>query len=953
MSGIAKEIAVIKQTIGELKSTVESHIRLPRTGRKDAKHFRGGEPSREEPKWASTIRLLLDKCSTSIHNVEERLQKHPGLYDGDESNSQPSPEENRPELVEEHHSVQNNSGHVPTTLATNDGQTLQTFLGPVDTPVAAKGTRSCQFSSFIPYSIEDGVVVLAPSSSQYRDIPLLLSEAQKLGARETGVFKYRLPNDLDLATPAVSNDIMKVSRFSPYFDSKGLQRISRTEQMETLKAGNLEAQPAEPAKLAEILEQRLMDPETMSRIRYCTDIPARTAEDRRRLGLPKESPIWPVKDNQLERTREQTPGVHWPYGYIASEYGSFFATHIEDGILVSLNAMHSGSATLWNVVAPSDGYLIEDQVTGTCAQKVRHASLWMRHSDLEAIGASFVSFVQRPKEVVVVWGDAYHGGGTAGPKVAEAVNYAPPNWSINGYAECGSECDGFPIPNASLEFRDADTPQREQWEDLAQSNQPITSSRRQHAVTRTREPAAKPAVDGGLPKRSQNDPTLLERRPKRVCVAPSATVAHGDLSRRLISHLVEAIHSRDAILQFVEIIRGRRLIDPTVLRTNQKDGGDSILNALHKASNKTKYHQFLTRLFQARLAQDATKYMGSRHRLAKGKIEKILHGTGMSSRQYSHHRDRGRGWQRYQEVLPGILGFLLFQPHSFQFSSEDWISLSKDELIALKDQLNPERIATLCTAGNLLEKSLLEHSADDVDYMWENTSVPVDKLSDKDLLASLRMFPSTDVNIYDKDAYPKWPKPNRWPTDVYWPCDDPTSVSPSARTQCELCNESQCGCTNISLETPPRIRMYEGKGRGLQAVARDAGQVAYKKGDLLGKFTGVLTPPKACRNGRCIEVLRHDLDETKPVHVALINSEDRGNIFRLMNCDCEPTVEVSGMVISGRFELVVRARSDIRDGQELTFNYGRGYWGEKPCPCPKCTLRKSRDHNYFDVVMST
>ncbi|KIW35984.1 uncharacterized protein PV06_11704 [Exophiala oligosperma] len=953
MPGIAKEIAVIKQTIGELKATVESHIGLPRTGRKHVKHFRVGERSREEPTWASTIRLLLEKCSTSIHNVEERLQKHPDLYDGDESNSQPSPEENRPELVEEHHSVQNNSGHVPISLATNDGQILQNSLGPVDTPVAANGTRSCQFSSFIPYSIEDGVVVLAPSISQYRDIPLLLSEAQKLGARETGVFKYRLPDDLDLATTAVRKDIMKVSRFSSYFDSRGLQRISRTEQMEAIMTGNLEAQPAEPAKIAEILEQRLTDPEAMSRMRYCTDIPAQTAGDRRRLGLPKESPIWPVKDNQLERTRDQIPGVHWPYGYIAGEYGSLFATHIEDGNLVSMNAMYGGSATLWNVVAPNDGYLIEGQVTGTCAQKVRHASLWMRRSNLKAIGASFVSFVQRPKEVVLVWGDAFHGGGTPGPKVAEAVNYAPPNWSIKGYAECGSECDGFPISNASLEFRDADTPQGEQWEDLAQRNQPETSSRRNHAVSRTREPAAKPAVDGGLRKRSQDAPTPLERRPKRVCVAPSATVAHSGPSSNLISHMVQAIHCRDAILQFMDIVRGRRSIDPTVLRTNQNDGGISILNALDEVSNKIKYHQFLTRLHQARLAQDATKYMGSRHRVPKGLISKILRGTGMTARQYYYHRSQGTGWQKYQEVFPGILGFLLFHPMSFQFSSQDWITLSKVELMALKDQVNPERIATLCTAGKLFEKSLLEQSADDVDYMWENTSAPVDKLSDKDLLASLQKFPSTDVNIYDKDAYPKWPKPNRSPTNLYWPCDDPTSVSPSARTQCELCNESQCECTNIRLETPPRIRMYEGKGRGLQAVARHAGQVAYKKGDLLGKFTGVLTPPKACSNGRCIEILRHDLDDTKPVRVALINCEDRGNIFRLMNCDCEPTVEVSGMVISGKFELVVRARRDIRDGQELTFNYGRGYWGEKPCPCPKCTLRRSRAHNSVDVVMST
>lgn len=53
-------------------------------------------------------------------------------------------------------------------------------------------------SDSIPHRLEHSIIVLMPSKSQYRDMALLRSQAESLGARKTGVFKYVLPEDLEL-----------------------------------------------------------------------------------------------------------------------------------------------------------------------------------------------------------------------------------------------------------------------------------------------------------------------------------------------------------------------------------------------------------------------------------------------------------------------------------------------------------------------------------------------------------------------------------------------------------------------------------------------------------------------------------------------------------------------------------------------------------------------------------
>ncbi|KAK5188867.1 hypothetical protein LTR92_011116, partial [Exophiala xenobiotica] len=828
----------------------------------------------------------------------------------------------------------------------------------------------------ISYRVEQGVVVLVPvNMEQCRDMPFLFAQAEALGARETGVFKYVLPSDLELGAHAVPRITTRMSKFGSRLGPDDIFHISRTEDPETPEISETSFTPTEPDELSEMLERRLADPEAISKMRYCTDLPAQTAEARRQLGLPAESPIWPLKSNMLDCTKYRVPGLHWPYGYVSGDDGSLFVIHREDGKLPSLNVLHYGREKLWYVVARKDGYLVENEVKrGKCEQKVRHASRWIPRSKLRAIGASFVTFVQRAREVVVVWGDSYHQGGTVGPTVAEAVNYGGPGWSIEGYSECSPNCDGYPIPNAFLEFRSPNEPQREQGGEVSQTVHASVQPQGSERLARNRLPA--PIRDGkataselsmnkqeARSQKRRRDAPIPQHSRKKTTIhtmhsSADTVMTEIEIRNDLVSRMVTAIRSRDAIQQFFDIVHGRRDPEPTAIRisltTNTskrqlwiQDPAQMLENDvkyLSMLSRKTTFHDFLTRLFQVRLADHVDEISRGRLRSEPAVIAKILQRTGMSKRQYLYHRDRGAKWREYCKAFPGILGFIPFQTQKFSFSSTSWLNLDEGDFASLLSHLKSEYTSALCVAGRAFEHSL-DPAVDDVDFIWENLSVSLHKISDGELVSILGLFPAKDENRYDPGAYPEWPRPDDWPNESPWPVD-PTSLPPSGGVQCNVCHQSNCPCglchkrnclcAATRHETPPRIRNYDdkygGKNRGLQAVAKEAGQIAYSKGTIIAFLTGTLAPPNTYDNGQCIQVDRGDIIGEPTV--AQINCAESGNISRLFNHSCEPSARFKGMRVSGKFRIAIVAEHNIYDGEEITVHYGQQYWRRAKCRCP-------------------
>lgn len=983
MSDVLAEIRGIKRKLSELASLVGIDVSPER-------HQSGGKSSKRAQLNRTKIWTLLEELATSVQHIQEKVEcsaiiaNHDQITGADRNNaasevpsltSDRSPD-GRQQRAQNSFSPSEGARNGESIIAETkpkarngsitaqprsewgvDKDRVRSTTVPQSLAASQTAVDIPRFNVTIPYREEHGVIVLMPSSmDQCRDTPFLLSQAEALGSRKTGIFKYVLPEDFRFDAHAVSSVTTQVSRFTSRLGPDDFDHISRTENLEALEFSNPSSTAAEPDELAETLESRLADPGAMSKMRYCTDIPAWAAEERRKLGLPLESAIWPLKDNLLDRTRYIVDGVHRPYAYLSGDDGSLFTTHIEDAHLMSFNAAYRGRDRLWCAVPREDGYLVEKQVKGwTCAQKVRHRSLWIRRSKLKAMGASFVQLVQRAGEVVVVYGCTYHQGGTDGHAVAEAVNYADHNWSIEGYSECSRTCPGHPITNALLEFRDSNESQREQDDgDSAGADDSTPAGGRRHVFRNASQQVDEAkATDNSTDNRSRQKrrtnpspaPKSSVKRVRNNQNVGATIVAGNDIWRGPVSQMVAALCSKDAIKQFFGIVRGRRDLEPTVLRVNfckissKSHGPTQILEEdiknIDMFSGKKAFYEFLTRLFQTRLAQHAEVVKQTRAReinqrcirIQRGEIRKILKDTRMNERQYYHHRERGEKWREYCELFPGILAFILSQTQAYGFSATDWVRVKKTELISLHRHLNTEHISALCAAGKKFEDSLIL-TADDVEFVGESRLL--DNATPGELLSYLEPVPITDENVYVENKYPNWRRPEYWPKGWKWP-DDPMSIPPGEE-QCSVCDQHKCDCASRRPEIPPRIRIYEGKNRGLQAVAKEAGQIAYPKNTRLGELTGELVPPNTYRNGKCYAVCRRDL--VFEPEVAQINCDRIRNIFGLMNHHCEPTVESRGMRVSGKYRVELYTTRDVYDMEELTFHYGRRYWGKRNCPCP-------------------
>ncbi|KAK5213083.1 hypothetical protein LTR47_006964 [Exophiala xenobiotica] len=171
------------------------------------------------------------------------------------------------------------------------------------------------------------------------------------------------------------------------------------------------------------------------------------------------------------------------------------------------------------------------------------------------MGASFVTFTQRSREVVVVWGDVYHQGGTVGSAIAEAVNYGGPNWSIDGYSECSRTYPRYPIPNALLEFRAPNEPQREQGDELQHEVHDSVQSPGRERLGRNRAPTRDgKAIESELrmnkqearPRKRRSDVPIQENSGKKTAIrtmhnSADTIMTEIEICNNLVSRIVAAI----------------------------------------------------------------------------------------------------------------------------------------------------------------------------------------------------------------------------------------------------------------------------------------------------------------------------------------------------------------------------------------------------------------------------
>jgi len=131
---------------------------------------------------------------------------------------------------------------------------------------------------------------------------------------------------------------------------------------------------------------------------------------------------------------EHVSGITIPMMYVGMVF-STFCWHVEDDYLYSINFLHDGAPKVWYGVSSFACTQFEQTMKEALPDLfevqpdlLHHLTTMFSPIDLLEAGVPVVKAVQNPGEFMVTFPQAYHGGFNSGFNVAEAVNFATPDW---------------------------------------------------------------------------------------------------------------------------------------------------------------------------------------------------------------------------------------------------------------------------------------------------------------------------------------------------------------------------------------------------------------------------------------------------------------------------------------------------------------------------------------------
>ncbi|KAL1860099.1 hypothetical protein Plec18167_004204 [Paecilomyces lecythidis] len=161
-----------------------------------------------------------------------------------------------------------------------------------------------------------------------------------------------------------------------------------------------------------------------------------------------------------------------------------------------------------------------------------------------------------------------------------------------------------------------------------------------------------------------------------------------------------------------------------------------------------------------------------------------------------------------------------------------------------------------------------------------------------------------------------------------WPLSrrDPTMRVP-ADGECDLCfSKNICDCTVPSLAGDlVELVEYRGKGVGVRALAN------FKSDDILGLYLGELRPREY--KGDPIYSLLQQPKMRFPGREAIISSKQYGNWTRFINHSCDPCTMFRRRTVGDRIYTTIEAVRDISIFEEITVDYGKGYFTANKMLC--------------------
>ena len=143
---------------------------------------------------------------------------------------------------------------------------------------------------------------------------------------------------------------------------------------------------------------------------------------------------------------QKIPGVTDSYMY-AGQWKSMFGWHKEDMDLYSINYLHHGLPKFWYSVDLDCNEKFEEfmhekypDLSNKCYEFIRHKNTLVNPNVLLQKGIKMVKALHQENEFMISRAAAYHSGFNFGFNIAEAVNFALPDWldigGLCGFCRC-------------------------------------------------------------------------------------------------------------------------------------------------------------------------------------------------------------------------------------------------------------------------------------------------------------------------------------------------------------------------------------------------------------------------------------------------------------------------------------------------------------------------------------
>ncbi|KAK0725583.1 hypothetical protein B0H67DRAFT_570957 [Lasiosphaeris hirsuta] len=432
-----------------------------------------------------------------------------------------------------------------------------------------------------------------------------------------------------------------------------------------------------------------------------------------------------------------------------------------------------------------------------------------------------------------------------------------------------------------------------------------------------KRPAAMPPVKKAPKKQKPGPPSLpipppASESPRRAAYKNLATLVQSCQQARIGTLAAAPVCGRPEFDRIDRLVKDWRVVSRSVPHSgNILEFVNYVDKVMHGNSEIEIFLCRFSKMMLAEAAENNGKPDG-RHRTSAEFMDQLLANLGWRETDRPKLYDYVREGKCWKTICNSNDGLLCIMPLDTNFLD---IAMFRDEVANFhSQQLGSKFVWGLASVGSQLQISI-RYGRELSEFVWESENTV--GLTPDELCPLLQPFQIIKMNLVNpRDV--DWPRPARWVWD--WPMD-PTLIPPGDK-HCNMCKRKKnCPCFRNNVSEIPRLSIDGSKGSGVRSLG------TYKAGQLLGELLGELAPVGTYHNEWTMEFRHPGLDHEP---VAEICPRRFGNWVRKVNHSLEPSAEFKVIKISGRWRQMLVALRDIKDGEEITARYGRGYQRKLP-----------------------